>query len=203
MVKQALFLIALFPTVSLADTPPAKKAPEPTKVKAPEPPKPPKTPAEVTQTVGMFKGNWRFDITLTATGIPGMEKPFKGKMTFPCKAVAGGMAVACDGKTKTPMGPWDGHFVIAWDPHSKAVHFIGVTNDFEVHDHVCGNWDQGMAGKSGLTCATLKGGAGAMGEEITEDVMFAFHKDGKELTFTSTSKMKGGATLTFEGSGKK
>ena len=101
------------------------------------------------------------------------------------------------------MGPWEGHFVIAWDPFGKAVHFMAVTNQFEVHDHSCGQWDHGMAGKSALTCTPLKGGSGPAGEEITEDVMFSFHKDGKELTFTSTSKTKAGATVTFEGAGKK
>ena len=60
-----------------------------------------------------------------------------------------------------------------------------------------------MAGKSGLTCVSLKGGSGPAGDEVTEDVMFSFHKDGKELNFTSTSKMKNGVTLTFEGAGKK
>ena len=207
MRKLGLALITLLPSYALAQpakgsgapaTPPANpKAPPPAKVEAPKP------PAEVGQTVAMFKGNWNFAVTITATNMPGMDKPFKGKMAMPCKAIAGGTAVACDAKMKSPMGPFDGHFVIAWDPYSKAVHFMGITNNHEVHDHNCGQWSEGMAGKSGLTCAPLKGGMGPTGEEITEDVMFAFHKDGKELTFTSTSKMKNGATLTFEGVGKK
>jgi len=213
MSKLSLVLIALVPAVSLADTPkpstppapPAKKdapkdAPKDAKAPVATPPAP---PAEVAQTVAMFKGTWNFETTMTATGIPGMDKPAKAKMVFPCKPIAGGNAVACDAKMKTPMGPFDGHFVIAFDPYSKAVHFFGITNQFEVHDHNCGNWDQGMAGKSGLTCTPLKGGSGPAGEEVTEDLSFSFHKDGKEMDFTSTSKMKNGATLTFEGKGKK
>ena len=222
MSKLALVLITLVPAVSLAQpkpsTPPApppkKEAPPPPKDTKAPPPKdgkdskmpvatPPAPPPEIAETVGMFKGTWSFDATITATGVPGMDKPFKGKMTFPCKPVAGGNAVACDAKMKSPMGPFDGHFVIAYDPFSKAVHFIGVTNEFEVHDHVCGTWDHGMAGKSGLSCTPLKGGMGPTGDEVTEDLSFSFHKDGKEMDFTSTSKMKNGATMTFEGHGKK
>jgi hypothetical protein len=210
MSKLTCLLITLLPSLALAEEP-KKQAPPPTTppaVKAPPPatppkPTPPKPPAETTQTVAMFKGNWNFDATLTATGMPGFEKPIKAKLAMPCKAIAGGTAVACDGKMKTALGPFDGHFVIAWDPYSKAVHFIGVTNNYEVHDHVCGQWDQGMAGKSGLSCTPLKGGSGPAGDEINEDVTFAFHKDGKELEFTSTMKMKNGATLTFAGKGKK
>ena len=211
MHKLTTVLIALLPSYALAQQPKdSKPAPPPTPpakdVKAPPPPaKPeaPKPPPEVAETVGMFKGNWTFDATITATGMPGMEKPFKGKMTMACKPVAGNSAVACDGKMKTPMGPFDGHFVIAYDPYGKQVHFFGATSMNEVHDHKCGQWNHGMAGKSALTCESLKGGMGPAGDEITEDVSFSFHKDGKELTFTSTSKMKAGATMTFEGTGKK
>ena len=204
----SLVLFTLLPSLALAQGSGAKAPPPPgggsAAIKPPVPPAKPKAPPETAETVSMFKGNWNFDATLSATGVPGMEKPFKGKMSMTCKAIVGGNAAACDAKMlKTPMGPWEGHFVIAWDPFSKAVHFMAVTNMFEVHDHVCGQWDHGMAGKSGLMCTPLKGGSGPTGDEITEDVMFSFHKDGKELNFTSTSKMKGGATFTFEGAGKK
>ena len=125
-----------------------------------------------------------------------MEKPFTGKMTMACKPITTGTAAACDGKMKSPMGPWEGHFVAAYDPYSKAVHFFGITNSFEVHDHVC-KW----ATPTDLNCAPLKGGMGPGGDEITEDVSFKFEKNA--MTFTSVSKMKGGATMTFEGKGKK
>jgi hypothetical protein len=135
-------------------------------------------------------------------------------MTFNCKEVAGKTAVSCESKQKTPMGPYEGLFVVSFDPFSKAVHFISVTSMNEVHDHVC-KW-------SGydLNCTPLKGGSGPAGDELTEDLKMKFEpaatckpKEGadpivscppKMVTFTSVSKMtKGGATLTFEGKGKK
>jgi hypothetical protein len=206
MTKLTTLLIALSSSVAFAQQPKGAPAPPPppkdAALKKAPPPAPEKPPAEVADTVAMFKGNWSFDFTLSGTAVG--DKPFKGKLAMPCKPTAGGAAVACDGKiAKTPMGPWDAHMVIAYDPFTKQVHFIGVTNAFEVHDHKCGQWNQGMAGKSALTCESYKGGMGPAGEAITEDVMFSFHKDGKELEFTSTTTMKDGKTVVFSGSGKK
>jgi hypothetical protein len=199
MTKVASVLVALLSSYAFAQQPKEKP---PVKVPPPTPAAPAKAPAEVAETVGMFKGNWKLDITLSGTAIG--DTPFKGKMTMSCKPTAGGTAVACDGKiAKTPTGPWEGHTVIAYDPASKAVHFIAVSNAFEVHDHQCGSWDHGMAGKSGLSCESYKGGIGPTGDAITEELMFAFHKDGKELEFTSTMTLKDGKTIVFAGSGKK
>jgi hypothetical protein len=176
--------------------------------------KPPPPPPEVKMTVDTFKGNWKFDTTMTATGMPGMDKPFTGKMTFNCKEVAGKTAVSCDAKMKTPLGPLDALFAVAYDPWSKSVNFIGISNMNEVHTHLC-KWSG-----ADLNCAPLKGGMGPAGDEITEDIKMTFApnptckpKDAanplascpyKTVSFTSVSKMtKGGATMTFEGKGKK
>jgi len=194
-------ILSLVPAVALAGDPkPEASKPAPVKTPVPVPAKPAvvAAPPEVAMTVANFKGNWTFDATLNA---PGMSAPAKFKMTFNCKAAAGGTAVSCESKAKTPMGPYDGAFLIAYDPFSKAVHFIGVTNGYEVHDHVC-QWDQGMAGKFGLGCTPLKGGTGADGKEITEELLIAFHKDGKEAEFTSTSHLKAGGDIVFTGTGK-
>ena len=212
-----LLLVSLIPAVAVAGDPkpeakpPAPKPMPPKDSKAPAPtptPTPPAgpvkpavvtAPAEVAQTVGAFKGNWSFDATLNA---PGMPKPATFKMTFNCKPIALGNAVSCESKAKTPMGPYEGTFLIGYDPFSKAVHFISVTSELEIHDHVC-QWDQGMAGKFGLGCTPLKAGTGADGKEITEDLMIAFHNDGKETEFTSTSHLKSGGDIVFSGKGKK
>ncbi len=173
----------LFPTLAFAgDSKPAAAPPAP--------------PPEVKQTVEAFKGTWTYDSTITPTNVPGMDKPVKFKMTMACKAAAGGNIAQCDGKAKTPMGPWEGTFVVAYDPYSKAVHFFGFTSDFEVHDHVC-QWK----GTTDLTCTPLKAGSGPTGEEITEDV--SMHWDKGSMTFTSTTHGKGGMTMVFEGKGKK
>src|SRR4051812_25752152 len=140
MNKLAMVVMSLVPGVALAQTAPGTAkgaAPVPPKVPAVAPPAMPAAPPEVKATVNVFKGNWSFDATMSATGMPGMDKPANMKMTFNCKEAAGKTAVSCDSKAKSPMGPMDALFVIAYDPYSKAVHFIGVTNSNEVHDHVC------------------------------------------------------------------
>jgi hypothetical protein len=173
----------LIPTLASADDKAGKPAPKPA---------PPPAPAEVKATVDAFKGNWTFDAELTA---PGMDKAAKFKMSFNCKAVAGNQAVSCDAKAKTPIGPFEALFVVAYDPYSKAVHFMGFSNQNEVHDHVC-NWKG-----ADLTCNPLKGGMGPIGEEVTEDVSMKFEKN--TASFTSVSKLKGGAQIKFEGKGKR
>ena len=59
-----------------------------------------------------------------------------------------------------------------------------------------------MAGKFGLSCTPLKGGTGPEGAEITEDLMVAFHNNGKQAEFTSTSHLKAGGEIAFTGTGK-
>ena len=167
------------PSLAIADDKSGKPAPKPA---------PPAAPAEVKATVDAFKGNWTFDAELTA---PGMDKPAK----FNCKAVAGNQAVSCDAKAKTPIGPFDALLVIAYDPYSKAVHFMAVSNQNEVHDHVC-NWKG-----ADLVCNPYKGGMGPAGDEITEDVAIKIEKTA--ATFSSVTKLKGGGQVKFEGKGKR
>lgn len=200
MKKLAILLVSLAPATALAQ--PAKKV---------EPPSMPAAPPEVKLTVDAFKGNWKFDATITATGMPGMDKPVTAKLTFNCKPVAGKTAALCEAKGKTPMGPIEAVYIVAYDPYSKAVHFIGITNENEVHDHSC-KWT-GLA----LACVPYKGGMGPGGDEIIEDLSISFEADkkcsandstclatSKLVTFKSVSKMTtGGATLTFEGKGKR
>ncbi len=151
----------------------------------------PAPPPEVKATVDAFKGNWTFDATITATGA---EKPSKFKIAFNCKAVAGGTAASCDARARTPQGPWNAMFLAAYDPYSKAVRFISVTNAFEVHDHTC-QWKG-----TDLECAPLKGGTGPTGDEVTEEIKIHFDK--RTATFNSTTKGKNG-DVVFEGKGKK
>jgi hypothetical protein len=188
--------ISLGPALSFADTPKDSKTPVPSKDAKPAP------PGEIAETVAAFKGNWTFDMKMTATGVPNLDKPIAAKTTFNCRVAAGGAAVACDAKTKTAMGPYEGNFFIAYDPYSKAVHFMGVTSKYEIQDHVC-QLVHGMAGKFAIDCKPFKGGAGPAGEEVTNDLSISFHDQGKTADFKSVTHGKGGATMTFEGSGKK
>ena len=185
----SIAMLALLPAVAFADAPaPAKK-----EAPAPAPPAAPAAPAEVKATVDAFKGNWTVDAALT---VPGAKEAAKFKMSFNCHVIALGNGVSCDSKAKTPMGANEGTFLVAYDPYSKAVHFISVTSDFEVHDHLC-QWK----GTSDLNCTPLKTGVGPAGDEITEDLTMHFEKSA--VSFTSTTHMKGGATMVFEGKGKK
>ncbi|HUS27658.1 MAG TPA: hypothetical protein VMZ53_04095 [Kofleriaceae bacterium] len=206
MNKFALVLLSLVPAVALAQpkagapaTPPAPKAdPKAPAAQPAPPPAPVAAPAEVKATVEAFKGNWKFDASMSATGMPGMDKPMAGKMSFNCKEVAGKTGVSCESKMKTPMGPMDALFVVAFNPYDKKVHFIGITNMNEVHDHLC-TWKTATE----LTCEPLKAGMGPGGDEVTEDVTITWTSK-KEVAFKSVSKMtKGGATMTFEGKGKR
>lgn len=214
MKKLTIATLSLVPALALAQPAPAAKKADPAAKPAAAAvamPAMPAAPAEVKLTTDAFKGNWKFDTTMTATGMPGMDKPFTAKMSFNCKLVAGKTAVACESKQKTPMGPFEGLFVIAYDPYLKAAHFMGITNQYEVHDHQC-KWS-GLA----LTCPSFKGGSGPGGDEITEDLSMTWEADkkctandatclptAKSVSFKSVSKMtKGGATITFEGKGKR
>ena len=206
MNKLAAFAMSIVPAAALAQPAPAAKT-----VAPPVPPAMPAAAPEVKLTTDAFKGNWKFDTTLSATGMPGMDKPATVKMSFNCKLVAGKTAVACEAKAKTPMGLMDALYVVAYDPYLKAAHFMSVSNMNEVHDHQC-KW-LGLT----LTCSPLKAGMGPGGDEITEDITMTWEAakkctandatclaTAKSVSFKSVSKMtKGGATITIEGKGKR
>src|SRR3954471_4187490 len=81
----AIVVMSLVPALALAQTAtkaaPAGKAAAPAApkdaaaAKPPAPPAQPAAPPEVKATVDAFKGNWKFDSTMSFTGIPGMDKP--------------------------------------------------------------------------------------------------------------------------------
>jgi len=153
------------------------------------PAKPPPAP-EVKMTVDAFVGSTPFDCQFTA---PGMDKPAKFKMSFDCKKTALGRAVQCAASApKTAMGPWQGHFMVAYDEGGKAVHFMAVTSEGEVHDHGCQWKDKTM------TCDPLKY-AVPDGGMASEDLNMAW--EGKKVTFTSTASMPDGSKVLFTGSG--
>ncbi len=186
----SILAISLVPAAAFAGDP---KAPAP---------KPAEPPGEVAEIVAAFKGTWTFDAKITGANMPGMDKPLTAKTTFSCKPVAGNAAVACEAKTKTTMGPYEGNFFIAYDPYTKDVHFMGVTSKYEVSDHKC-TLDHGMAGKFGIMCQPVKHGSGATGDEVTNDISISFHDQGKSADFRSVTTFKNGGTMTYEGTGKR
>lgn len=142
------------------------------------------------KTVDAFKGSTPFSCELTA---PGMDKPSKFRMAFDCKKTALGRGVQCAGSApKTSMGPWQGHFMVAYDEGAKAVHFMALTSDGEVHDHVC-QWKGDTLACDPLRYAVPGGGL------ATEDLTMAW--SGRKVTFASTTSMPDGSKLVFNGTG--
>jgi hypothetical protein len=118
------------------------------------------TPApspEGKKVVDAFEGRWTLDGTIVMPG----DRPKGAVLKMDCRKTAKGRAVAC-----TFSGPFEGSALIAYDPYSKAVHFMAVTSDDEVHDHKC-HWE----GDQKLACDPLKGGMAGMA--ITEDLEFS------------------------------
>ncbi len=179
-IAAAVCSVLLFPALALAGEKAAANAPE----------KPPPAP-EVRKTVDAFAGSTPFSCELTG---PGMDKPVKFKMAFNCKKTALGRGVQCAASApKTSMGPWQGHFMVAYDEGGKAVHFMGVTSEGEVHDHVC-QWKEDKT----MTCDPLKYAVPG-GGVATEDLTMGW--SGRKMTFASTTSMPDGSKLVFNGSG--
>lgn len=170
-------------------TPPMMAAPP----KAPMPPTPPAPAPEVKKTVDAFVGNWKVDAAITPPGAPA---PVKFKAKIACKKISAGKAVGCALTAKVPqMGAYEANVMVAWDPYSKAVHFMSISSDDEVHDHKCA-WKDDKT----LSCEPLKGGS--MGQAITEELSFTW--DGpKSMTHRSTTTFGDGSKVVFEGTGKK
>src|SRR5262245_49677399 len=95
---------------------PAKEAPAP----------------ELKKTVDIFAGKHAFNSTITMAG----KDPLKFKSTVDCKKTALGKAVTCSMTGTVPgMGPFEAGLLIGYDTHGKAVHFMAMTSDEEIHDH--------------------------------------------------------------------
>jgi hypothetical protein len=151
---------------------------------------PPPPPPEVARTVAAFVGRTVYDSTITMPG----GQPQKTRFVFDCNKTALGKAVTCRFSGDVPgAGPMEGSFLIGYDTHGKAVHFMAMTSDEEVHDHRC-NWKG-----NDLVCDLLKGGMG--GQAITEDLSFSFA--GKSRSFRSTITLADGGKVYFEGTARR
>ena len=146
---------------------------------------PPPSP-ELAKTVSAFVGKSVYESTITMPG----GQPQKTKLTFDCKKTALGKAVACMFTGTIPgAGPYEGSFIIGYDTYGKAVHFMAITSDEEVHDHKC-HWNGDE-----LPCEPLKGGMG--GQAVVEELSFSFA--GKKRSFKSTITFADGGKAYFEG----
>jgi hypothetical protein len=180
VVTAALLALALPLTTRAADT---SKAPAPTATRNP--------PAELKKTVDAFAGRWSFDGTVTMPG----AKPVKAPLEMSCKGGALGKAVACTLSGNIPgSGPLEASILVGFDTFHKNVHFMAMTSDEEVHDHVC-SWRSATE----LVCDPLRGGL--MGDEITEDLSLTLAGD--RGSFRSVIKLKDGSQVLFEAAGKR
>jgi hypothetical protein len=150
-----------------------------------------KAAPELAKTVEAFVGQWTYDATVAVNG----ATPKKTKLTMGCTATAKGKALACTLKGNVPdSGPYEAGLLIGFDTFGKKVHFMAITSDEEVHDHVCA-W----SAPGTLACDALKGGMG--GGEITEDLGFTFNGD--TGGFKSMVTMKDGTKVAFEATGRR
>jgi hypothetical protein len=89
----------------------------------PPPPAEAKPSAEQTKTVEAFEGEWTYEATITPPG----GKPIKAPIGMSCKRIALGKAAACAiSETIAGMGPFEGGFLVGFDPFDKTMHFMAV-----------------------------------------------------------------------------
>jgi hypothetical protein len=201
--KKLACMVVLFPMIALAQegkdkgapaAPPAAKDKAPAApaaadkaAAAPAAPAAKAAPApEVKKTVDAFVSIRPQEIEMTA---PGMDKPITTKFNMSCKKASGGRAAACTAKMKGPQGPWEGSFLASYDEGTKTVHFMGVTSDGEVHDHVC-RWTDDKT----VTCDPLKYTT-VDGAQAYEDLKMTF--DGKNSGFHVVQTLPDGGKLTM------
>ena len=146
---------------------------------------------EIKKTVDAFAGRWVMDTTVTAPGSPPQKAPLK----VDCRPTANGKAVTCDMSGNIPgSGPMEAAFIVGFDTFGKRVHFMAMTSDEEVHDHVC-QWTNA----STLACDPLKGGL--MGDSVTEDLVIT--SEGQKLAFKSMMTLKDGSRIGFDAVGRR
>lgn len=140
---------------------------------------------EVRKTVEAFEGRWTLHGTIVMPG----AAPQAATLKMDCRKTAKGKAVAC-----TLSGPFEGSALVAYDAYSKAVHFMAVTSDDEVHDHKC-HWQ----GAERLVCDPLKGGMAGMA--ITEELEFSAGRKQLSLKAVMTMPDGGKASCDFRSKG--
>lgn len=147
----------------------------------------PPPPPELKKTVDAFAGKWVYDTTVTMPG----GKPIKTKLSVDCRKTALGKATTCHWIGNIPgEGPLEGSAVVGYDTFGKAVHFMGIFSDEEIHDHKC-IWK----GDTTLACEQLKAGLG--GGPVTEDLTFIF--EGNTSSFHSVLTFADGKIGGFDG----
>jgi hypothetical protein len=149
--------------------------------------KAPKISAEQKRMVESFAGDWKLDGSITTPDGKSLKAPttISAAKTALGKGISGMMSGSAQG-----MPPFEGAFLVGFDPLDKTLHFMAVTTDDEVHDHRC-KWKD----DKNVVCEPLHGGMN--GEPITEDLSFGFEKG--SMSFKSVVTMKDGGKMVFDG----
>ncbi len=146
---------------------------------------------EQRRAVDAFAGDWLFHSTITLPD----GKAIKADLAFSCSPTAAGRANVCRFGGEVPgMPAMEAGILIGADRLDGKVHFMAMTSDDELHDHVCSWQDQ-----KNLVCDPLKGGLG--GQAITEDLSFTFN--GNDISFKSVIQMADGTKMVFDAPGSK
>jgi hypothetical protein len=147
--------------------------------------------AEQQRAVDAFAGEWLFHSTITPPG----GAPIKADLRMSCAKTAGGRANACTLSGEIPgMPPMEAAVLVGVDRLDNKVHFMAMTSDDELHDHVCAWRDA-----KNLVCDPLKGGLG--GQPINEELSFTF--DGEKGSFESVIHFADGTRMVFNASGSR
>jgi len=88
----------------------------------------------------------------------------------------------------------DAGILVGLDPLDQKVHFMAMTSDDELHDHVCA-WKN----DKDLVCTPLQAGLG--GQQVTEDLSFSL--SGDEGAFKSVIRFADGKQMVFEATGRR
>jgi hypothetical protein len=191
--KQAIsaVLVALSAVACGATTPQPTSAPAAGKTDEMGKPASAGPTAEQRRAVQAFAGEWLLHWTITLPD----GKPIKADLAMSCSETAGGRANACTLSGDVPgMPPLDAGILVGVDRLDDKVHFMAMTSDDELHDHVC-SWQD----DKNLVCNPLKAGIG--GQPITEELAFSFDAD--QMSLKSAIHFADGTKMLFEGPGSR
>jgi len=147
--------------------------------------------SEVIRTVEAIAGVWKGQMNANVPGSP----PGSIDWTMDCKRVALNSGALCTNGGTAPFGELAESCLLAFDPESKAVHYMCVTSMGEVHDHK-GRWTDTKT----IEFEPLQ--AGMMGKQVIETLKWHFNEDGT-LHKTSEVRLADGSMMQFDFKGKR
>lgn len=137
-----------------------------------------------------FEGNWKGNAELVEPGNP----PIKLNITFTCRKVSAGWAVACDMNAKNKDVMMSESDLMGVDPNTGKGHWYAITNQGETHDHQS-EWTDSNTMKAQHAWKQE-------GKQMEEKVVFNF-KTKDKVDFHSVVTVDGNVAGEFTGSLKK